>query len=70
MTTKNDKKLPTSLSPHHTAKADLRPRAEVESLREKILSLVDKNPRKAALILTDWIGQPAGAKKRTLPRAG
>lgn len=38
-------------------------KVEGEMLREKIVSLVDSNPGKAALILRDWIRGEAGANK-------
>ena len=39
------------------------PRAQVEALRDKITTLVDKNPRKAALLITQWMNQPATRRK-------
>ncbi|MCM2279963.1 MAG: hypothetical protein NDJ89_17970 [Oligoflexia bacterium] len=35
-------------------------RAEVDLLRQKIDELVRKNPGKAAVILSEWIGKAAG----------
>ena len=39
-------------------------RAELEVLRQKAVELSIKNPQKAAIILSDWLKQPAGAGVR------
>jgi flagellar biosynthesis/type III secretory pathway M-ring protein FliF/YscJ len=36
---------------------------EAIQLREKIIQLADKSPKKAAIILAHWLRQPAGTAK-------
>jgi flagellar M-ring protein FliF len=41
-------------------------KVEGEMIKEKIITLIDANPHKAALILKDWLHREAAAKKRAL----
>jgi len=55
--------------------ANLRPsdperaRAEIRAFRERIAELIEKDPRKAATALSDWMARPSGRASKPKKKA-